>query len=86
MAIKYLAGKRLQGTAAERTALNIASPPTTSWKELGRTTLGSDGDSIDVTGLADKRYLMALINVPTTGNARPRTRFSADTGNNYSDR
>jgi hypothetical protein len=56
------------------------------WVELARTTLGSDGDSIDVTGLADKRYLMALINVPTTGNARPRTRFNADTGTNYADR
>jgi hypothetical protein len=28
MAIKYLSGKRLQGTAAERTALNVASDTT----------------------------------------------------------
>jgi len=50
MAIKYLSGKRLQGTAAERTALNLSAPPQTSWKELGRTTLGSAGATIDVNG------------------------------------
>ena len=27
MAIKYLGGRRMQGTAAERTALNLTSPP-----------------------------------------------------------
>ena len=86
MAIEWLAGNRLRGTTAERPSGSLQSPSVGGWVELGRTTLGSDGDSIDVTGLADKRYLMALINVPTTGNARPRTRFNADTGNNYSDR
>jgi hypothetical protein len=86
MTIEWLAGNRIRGTTAERPALGLPSGSVGGWVELGRTTLGSDGDSIDVTGLADKRYLMALINVPTTGNARPRTRFNADTGNNYSDR
>ena len=83
MTVTYHAGRRIQGTQADFDGTPAVSG---GWKELGRTTLGSDGDSIDVTGLADKRYLMALINVPTTGNARPRTRFNADTGNNYSDR
>jgi len=86
MTIEWLAGNRIRGTTAERPALGLPSGSVGGWVELGRTTLGSDGDSIDVTGLADKRYLMALINVPTTGNARPRTRFNADTTNNYSDR
>ena len=86
MAIEWLSGNRLRGTTAERPNLGLPSGSVGGWVELGRTTLGSAGDAIDVTGLADKRYLMALINVPTTGNARPRTRFNADTGSNYSDR
>ena len=40
------------------------------WVELGRTTLGSANATIDVTGLANKRYLMFLIN---------DTRTAADT-------
>jgi hypothetical protein len=34
-----------------------------SWKELGRTTLGSSSSTINVSGLAEKRYLMVLHNV-----------------------
>ena len=50
MAIKYLSGKRLQGTSAERDSHMKSSPPQTAWKELGRTTLGSAGSTIDVNG------------------------------------
>ena len=42
MAIKYLAGDRLIGTAAERTALTVGSQgANTSWKQLGRSTVTS---------------------------------------------
>ena len=44
MAVKYLAGNRIYGTDAERAALSGTTPDTmeqTSWKELGKTTLGS---------------------------------------------
>ena len=61
-----------------------------SWKELARTTLGSASETLEVTGIADKRYLMYLIDgravssefqtVLQTGNS------SFDTGNNYSSR
>ena len=46
MAIKHLAGDRIIGTAAERAALSGTTPDTmeqTSWKELGKTTLGGGG-------------------------------------------
>jgi hypothetical protein len=54
------------------------------WVELGRTTLGSAGDNIDVTGLADKRYLMILNHtIQNLTNPLPAFRFNADTGTNY---
>jgi len=56
------------------------------WVELGRTTLGSDGDSIDVTGLADKRYYMVLGDFRSSGNTIPSVRFNSDTGTNYARR
>jgi len=54
------------------------------WVELGRTTLGSAGASIDVTSLADKRYYMTLVNMPVSGsNVQPRLRLNADSDSNY---
>ena len=87
MATKYLSGNRLQGTAAERTALNLSSPPATSWKELGRTTLTSTNDSIDVSSFAAKDNLMILCNVINSGgDFRTFWRFNSDTNSNYSQR
>ena len=60
------------------------------WKELGRTTLGSAGDTISVGSLADKRYLMFLCDTLNTGGStQPRIRggnSTVDTGSNYSQR
>lgn len=56
------------------------------WVEIGRTTLGSAGDAIDVTSLADKRYYMVLTNIIQNGNYNFRIRMNADTGNNYTSR
>jgi hypothetical protein len=57
------------------------------WVELARTTLGSASETLEVTGFADKRYLMFLIDgkpvssefqtILQTGNS------SFDTGSNY---
>ena len=85
MAVKYLAGKRIQGTDAERPPATLSSPPS-GWEYLGRTTLTSAGDTIDVTGLDNKPYLMVLIDERSSGESYGRMRFNADTGNNYSTR
>ena len=59
------------------------------WVELGRTTLGSTQTPIEVTGLADKRYLMVLTNLINSGSFNPYVQLgnaSIDTGSNYTDR
>ena len=87
MAIKYLAGKRLQGTAAERTALNIASPPTTSWKELGRTTLSGTSDTIEVTSLEAKDNMMILShNIVTSDHNMTWSTGTGSYSGSYADR
>ena len=55
------------------------------WVELGRTTLGSAGDTIDVTSLDDKRYYMVLdwhIDNGSSINSEG-VQFNGDTGSNY---
>jgi len=88
MAIKYLSGNRLQGTTAERTALNLASPPATSWKELDRVTLGSSGDTLDTSTFTAKDNIMFQFHIlrPSSGDQNIRIRFNGDSGSNYSER
>ena len=83
MAIEWLAGNRLRGTTAERPALALPSGSVGGWVEVGRTTLGSAGDTIDVTSLPDKRYYMVLHNSISTGNVTSSVRLNGDSGNNY---
>jgi len=65
----------------------FSKPPTGGtvggWKELGRTTLGSTADSIDVSSLADKRYLMCLNDFKPSGATQNFQRFNNDSGSNY---
>ena len=59
------------------------------WKELGRTTLGSAGDNINISSLATKRYNMFLVNTFDTGATEQTIRLgngSLDTGTNYAGR
>jgi len=61
------------------------------WKELGRTTLGSSGDTIDVSSVADKRYYMILGSQLTASGGKIQSGMrlgngSADSGTNYSNR
>lgn len=57
------------------------------WQELGRATLGSAGDTISVTGLTAKKYLMILIFAEASGGTIScGLRFNSDSGNNYAHR
>lgn len=53
------------------------------WEELGRTTLGSNGDTISVTNLPARKYLKILISVVGSGNINLDMKFNGDTANNY---
>ena len=85
--VEWLAGNRIRGTNAERTSTTGFNPvPAVAggWKELGRHTLGGTG-ALDVSSLADKRYLMYLLHKPSGGSAIDM-RLNSDTGTNYSRR
>jgi len=87
LAIKYLDANRIRGTATERTALSgTTSPPQTSWKELGRTTLGSGTAEVDVTGLAVKDNLMILYYGTGSNTNDAFVNFNNDEGANYANR
>ena len=83
MTVTYHAGRRIQGTQADFDGTPAVSG---GWKEVGRTTLGSAGDTIDVTSLPDKRYYMVLTDIIASGTVGIRHRLgnsSIDTGSNY---
>ena len=80
--VEYLDGNRIQGSSTKP-----VPPAKTSWKELGRTTLTSTNDSIDVSSFTAKDNLMILCNVINSGgDFRTFWRFNSDTGSNYSQR
>jgi len=54
------------------------------WVELARTTLGSSAGTIDTSSLADKRYLMVLRYIISSGDTVVYNRLNADSGSNYS--
>jgi hypothetical protein len=87
MTIKYHSGERIQATSTDFNSGDGISAVIGGWKELGRTTLGSANSDIDVTSLADKRYLMVLtdmLGVSTGSNRYNRVgNGSIDTGSNY---
>ena len=65
--VEWLAGNRIRGTTAERPALGLASGSVGGWVELGRTTLGSAGDTMAVSSFADKRYYMIMVDNTHSG-------------------
>ena len=83
--VNYLDSRRIMGTAAERSSIP-SSATAGGWVELGRTTLGSAGDSIDVTSLADKRYYMVLDYSLASSTIDSYTQINGDTGSNYAQR
>ena len=89
MAVKYLAGDRLIGTAAERAALSgntLGSIAQTSWKELDRITLGSSSAEVEVTGLTAKDNLMILVYSIGSNTNDAFISFNGDEGSNYANR
>jgi hypothetical protein len=62
-------------------------PSAGGWVELGRHTLGSGADNMDVTSLPDKRYYMLLSDIfPSGSTTVTGTRLNGDTGSNYAER
>ena len=66
--------------------LGAAAAAGLHWVELGRTTLGSAGDSIDTSTFSTKDNIMILEHKIPTGNARSKYRFNSDSGSNYATR
>ena len=59
MATTYQAGRRIQGTSTDFGTDGAGiSGVSGGWKEVGRTTLGSNTSTIDVSSIPDKRYYM----------------------------
>jgi hypothetical protein len=59
--------------------LGPAAVPNVWWEELGRTTLGTAGDAITVSGFTARRYLRVLLfQTATGGTTRPALRFNGD--------
>jgi hypothetical protein len=85
--VEWLAGNRIRGTTAERPSASLQSPSVGGWKEVGRTTLGSNSSSISVDSLADKRYYMILSDFQVQGTNNDHSwRFNNDSGSNYATR
>lgn len=53
------------------------------WEELGRTTLGSTGDTLASPTFATRKYLQIRFSIVPSGQVSPLLRFNADSGANY---
>ena len=90
--VEWLAGNRVRGLSTERTTstgFNGGFTGVGGWKELARTTLGSNNSTIDVSSIPDKRYYMILMDYTQTSDFSGLHRLgnsSIDTGNNYHNR
>jgi hypothetical protein len=76
---EWLAGNRIRGTSAEKPVLGLQSPSVGGWVEVGRTTLGSAGSTIDVSSLPDKRYYMILGDLDRSTGLEERITFNGNT-------
>jgi len=81
--VEYLDGGRIQGSSTK-----VSTPPQTSWKELGRTTLGSAHSDITVSSFTAKDNLMVLHSDlgRSSDESSNEFRLNGDTNANYSSR
>jgi hypothetical protein len=87
MTVTYQAGRRIQGTSTDFGTAGAGIPAVAGgWKEVGRTTLGSAGTTITVSGLADKRYYKILTSSKGSGSPDYTARINSDTGSTYASR
>lgn len=74
-------------TAAKIDWASIGANAGIWWEELGRTTLGSAGDTITVSSIPVRKYLRIFVSALATGGTiRAAVTFNNDTGNNYASR
>ena len=57
-----------------------------AWIKLGTTTLGSAGDTIDISSLSDNKFHQMLIYGISSGVGNTSLRFNNDSGSNYAKR
>ena len=81
--MSFLDSKRIVGTNTQRIGADAIAG---GWKEVGRTTLGSAGDTISVSSLPTKRYYMILQNPLASGANTTWNRLNNDSGSNYARR
>jgi len=74
-------GGTTAGVLTTDTSGNV-TPVSQWWEEIGRTTLGSAGDTISVT-VPVRKYLTIIVNLVPVGVIAPWVRFNADAANNY---
>lgn len=65
---------------------NFSSGTTSTvwYEELGRTQLGSSGDTISVSSFSARKYLRLQMLLIPSGSINTNITFNSDTGNNYS--
>ena len=68
------------------TSVSGTDPANNSWKELGRTTLGSANATIDTGAFTAKDNIMILGHIIPTASNAPNYRVNSDTGSNYAQR
>ena len=87
--IRFLTSGNDYDVEAVGLQLRLPSGSVGGWHEIGRTKLGSAGNTITVSGLSDKRYYMLLRNNFPSGAVRTGIRFGSteiDIDTNYTNR
>ena len=62
---------------------SLGTTSTVWWEELGRTTLGSSGDTITLSSLAARKYLLVIFSLINSGSIDGLLTFNNDSANNY---